>query len=83
MLFGLVGPYYKYAGLQTHASLRRSATAMILIALLPICRNLMLRDGMLSPNSKILPYDSRASSPLGRHLSVSSASKSNTSTSRH
>lgn len=34
--------------------------------------NLMLRDGMLSPHSKILPQSVRATGPYDRHLSVSS-----------
>ncbi|KIP01731.1 hypothetical protein PHLGIDRAFT_336839 [Phlebiopsis gigantea 11061_1 CR5-6] len=36
--------------------------------------SLMLRDGMLSPNSKLLPQPLRASTPLDRHLSVASSS---------
>ncbi|KAI0088328.1 hypothetical protein BDY19DRAFT_192195 [Irpex rosettiformis] len=38
--------------------------------------NLMLRDGMLSPQSKILQQPSRATTPFDRHMSLSSTTAS-------
>lgn len=75
MLFDLGGPSSETLHSLFLATIRRCCSSLILIGNLLFYRNLMLRDGMLSPNSKLLPHSVRVPTPLDRHMSIGSTSK--------